>query len=103
MANQTVGTPKAAAEKTTRTTSKDVESDVAQLRADVAALTETLKSYGTDTAKKLQGRAYDKKDEMSDQFRIKEEELKAQVREKPLQALGIAAGVGFLIGVIWRS
>ena len=99
MANTSTG----ATQGETKTTSRDVENEIAQLRADVASLTDTIKAYGSDAAKDLQSRAYGKRDELSEQMRAKEEEIKERVRENPLQALGIAAGVGFLIGVIWRS
>lgn len=105
MANTTGDSTSSAPKKagSTGTTSKDVETEIAQLRADVASLTETLKSYGTTAARDLQNRAYGKRDEISDQLRVKEEEIKERVRENPMQALGIAAGIGFLVGVIWRS
>ncbi|MCP1199745.1 YqjD family protein [Notoacmeibacter sp. MSK16QG-6] len=106
MANTTGGSPAASAPKKpagTTTTSNDVENEIAQLRADVASLTDTIKSFGAATARDLQDRAYGKRDEISDQLRAKEEEIKERVRENPMQALGIAAGVGFLVGVIWRS
>ncbi len=105
MANTSVGSASPDAKKATSkaTTSRDVEEEIAQLRADVASLTETIKAFGADTARDLQSRAYGKRDEITDQLRVKEEEIKERVRENPLQALGIAAGVGFLVGVIWRS
>ncbi|RLQ88217.1 DUF883 family protein [Notoacmeibacter ruber] len=104
MTNTTAGTTGSAAKKpATGTTTADVENEIAQLRADVASLTDTIKSLGTSTVRDIQSRAYDKRDELSDQLRVKEEEIKERVRENPMQALGIAAGVGFLVGVIWRS
>ncbi|WP_114390808.1 DUF883 family protein [Notoacmeibacter marinus] len=105
MANTTGGSTSSTTKKPADApaTTGDVEKEIAQLRADVASLTETLKSVGAATARDLQGRAYGKRDEISDQLRVKEEEIKERVRENPLQALGIAAGVGFLVGVIWRS
>ncbi|WP_172300289.1 YqjD family protein [Pseudoruegeria sp. HB172150] len=84
-------------------TSKDVEelqAQIATLKADITALTETMKTMGKTRAAQLreQGEA------AVGQAKVKGleayEQAEASVRENPAMAVGIAAGVGFLVGVI---
>lgn len=91
----------------------DLEADVAQIKADLAKLMEQLRktgehAYGAGRRAatggveqlKAQGEAY------YDGFRSSAEDIEAQVvatiREKPLTALAVAAGIGFLFALFAR-
>ena len=94
--------PKGASDRTT----EDLASDIEQLKADIAKLVEQLQetgqhSYGTARRAaaegidqlKAQGEAY---------YESFERQLTDTVRDKPVTALAVAAGVGFLFALMWR-
>ena len=94
-------------------TSGDVEARLSQLRADFAALTETVSAYGKAEAGALKKRGEAYSDELvaqskdalatfADELSRLERDVASQVREKPVQAIGIAAAVGFLAAMILR-
>ncbi len=91
----------------------DLEAELAQLREDVARLTEQLAKTGEHTMSAARRAA----SEGAEQLRVKGEEamdaLKSNagdierqvtdaVREKPLTSLAIAAGVGFFFALLSR-
>lgn len=91
--------------------SEDLESQIAALKADVAALTGTLKGMGVQQGEALKASAMDS----ASALRKRGEETAAEVqktaqeyyataetrvRDNPAAAVGIAAGVGFLAGLI---
>lgn len=91
----------------------DLEADIRQLQADIAELTrqlaeagehrlgaarraaaqgaEQLREKGEAAMEKLRGSAHDIEDQLA-----------ATVREKPVTALAVAAGVGFLFALLSR-
>ena len=98
---------------TTAKPETSVEADVAELRAEVAALTRQLKSLGEKSASTARKAA----NEGVEQLRAKgearlsdlretaddvEERVSKSVREKPITSLAIAAGVGFLFAMLAR-
>lgn len=91
------------------TTSEDVAKQISALQADIAALTETVSGYGKTKAAELRGAAETKASELRERGAEHAEAMKAHaadlnaqandfVAKQPATALGIAAGVGFLIG-----
>lgn len=97
----------------TARSAEDLEADIRQLQADIATLTrqlaetgehgfgaarraaaqgaEHLRERGEAAMEKLRGNAHDIEDQIA-----------ATVREKPMTALAVAAGVGFLFALLSR-
>ncbi len=93
--------------------STDLEADIEQLKADIERLTKQLSEtgeHGYNTARKaavqgveqlrVQGEAA--VDSLKSNARDLEEQVLVNVREKPVTSLAIAAGLGFLIGLMSR-
>lgn len=93
--------------------STDLEADIEQLKADIERLTKQLSETGEqgyNTARKaaaqgveqlrVQGEAA--MDSIKSNARDLEEQVLVNVREKPVTSLAIAAGLGFLIGLMSR-
>ena len=96
-----------------RTTAEDVEDRIDELRNEIAALTKTLASFGAtkvdDYRAGLDRLAADAIATSSKAFEAArseaislEEGLETQIRNRPLQAVGIAVGVGFLAALLTR-
>ena len=66
---------------------EDVQRDLAALRNDVSRLTQEITNYVTNTGRKA--------------LRDANERLDDAVRERPLIAVAIAMGFGFICGAIW--
>ena len=109
----------AAASTTDRTTAKedastrDVQAELENLRRDIAALTQALTALGNDKLQEAGSRASklgaDVAEASTQAFRSArssavsaEHDLEAQIRSHPLQAIGIAAGIGFLAALLTR-
>jgi ElaB/YqjD/DUF883 family membrane-anchored ribosome-binding protein len=70
-------------------TLEDVQRDLDALRNDVSRLAKEVSTYVSETSRKA--------------FRDTNEQLEDAVRERPLVAIAIAAGLGLLFGAIfWR-
>ncbi len=76
-----------------RTAAGDVEDNVAALRADISNLSESVKRL----AKEQLGAAAE---EVQDKAKEKLGDLEAAIRRNPSQAALIAAGMGFVFGLI---
>ncbi|WP_292019050.1 DUF883 domain-containing protein [Maritimibacter sp. UBA3975] len=89
---------------------KDLQAQIEQLKGDVSELTTTLRDVGNSTAAEYKTRAkktakkarakgqkaaQDAQDSAAAYYRTAE----GQVRENPAAAVGIAAGVGFMVGL----
>ena len=106
----------ATAKTVNQTTAGDtaaLEADIRQLKADIAKLTKqmaTTGQHGYGTARRaaaegveqlrVQGEAA--MDSLRSNARDLEEQVLANVREKPVTSLAIAAGVGFLFALLSR-
>ena len=101
------------AEVATSASAGDVQAELENLRRDIAALTQTVASFGTGKLKEASVRASQLGTEAADvsaqyvesarnSLRSAEQDLEAQIRAKPLQAVAIAAGVGFLAALLSR-
>lgn len=95
------------------TTPSDLEAEIARLREDVARLAEQLAKTGEHSYSAAMRAA----SEGADQLRAKgeaavgairsnahdiEQQVSDAVREKPITALAIAAGIGYLLAVLRR-
>jgi ElaB/YqjD/DUF883 family membrane-anchored ribosome-binding protein len=92
---------------------KELSQQIEQLRKDVLAITETLKSLGQTKAEDMKGNVKAKAAELAAAGRSKAEDLTrsaadleadmaSYVREKPVQSLAIAAVLGLIVGLISR-
>ena len=94
-------------------TAADLDADIRQLRADIEKLARQLATtgqHGYGTARRaaaegvenlrVQGEAA--MDSLRSNARDLEEQVLANVREKPVTSLAIAAGVGFLFALLSR-
>jgi ElaB/YqjD/DUF883 family membrane-anchored ribosome-binding protein len=93
--------------------SPDLEADIRQLREDIARLTEQLSktgshSYGTarraaaESVEQLRAQGEAAMDGLKANARDIEEQVLATVREKPVTALAIAAGIGYFLALLSR-
>jgi ElaB/YqjD/DUF883 family membrane-anchored ribosome-binding protein len=101
------------ARRAARTSSDDLEAQVAQLQADLKSITQTLGRMGESKVDEVKGmaksRAADirgKGEEMletaQDEFNAFEKQIKDTIREKPLTAVAGALAFGFILAVITR-
>ncbi len=98
----------------TKTDTDDVADQMAALRADISALTETLSELAqgkgielSDAAKKQLAAANSAAADKADLAKDHAEQLQSQanefIRTQPATAVGIAAAVGFFIGMMTRK
>ncbi|WP_181700299.1 DUF883 family protein [Chthonobacter albigriseus] len=91
-----------------------LQSEIAELKAELARLSSTIgtianrryedlrdraSGYAEDFAR--QGAAL--RDQAYERAGVMEQEVERSIRERPLAAVAIAAGVGYLVGLISRS
>lgn len=109
----TASTKTLKSENGTRATAQDLEADIQQLKDDIAKLAKQLAATGEHSY----GAARRAATEGADRLRVEgeaaletiranakdiEQHVMTSVREKPLTALAIAAGVGFLFALMAR-
>ncbi|MDA9436711.1 DUF883 family protein [Bradyrhizobium sp. CCBAU 51627] len=109
---------------TDKATAERLEKDVAAVKSDIAALTDqitdALNTFANATSKQARRgykQARDNMDSTLDDFSERssammdaahdaygsiEETLEDAITQRPLATVGIALGIGFLIGVAWR-
>ncbi|AXS40210.1 DUF883 family protein [Breoghania sp. L-A4] len=91
----------------------DIERNVERVRGDIAALAQSISKYGAGKGGEYKARAgqagkdiakmsQETLDSLTKELAGLEKTMASQVRQKPLQSLGIAAGVGFLIAMLLR-
>lgn len=112
-------TPRAAAAAAGRrgaetgTAPEDLEAEIARLREDVARLAEQLARTGehsysaamraaSDGAEQLRAKGEAAVDALKSNASDIEQQISDAVREKPITALAIAAGIGYLLAVLRR-
>lgn len=92
---------------------RDIEENIARIRSDISELAGTLKKYGAGKSDEYKTRAaaagddltrksQDALDQLMTELQGYEKALADEVRRRPLQSLGIAAGIGFLIAALVR-
>ena len=107
--------PTASTKKTDVDTSPEaLNAQIEQLRKDISGITELLTQRGTKDVIQIQDRAksaaqnvtartQEAIESLNDQAGQAEAKLMLEIRKKPLAAVGIAAGVGFLAALLTRS
>jgi ElaB/YqjD/DUF883 family membrane-anchored ribosome-binding protein len=96
-----------------KATTEDLEADIARLREDIAKLAKQFTAAGehsmnaarraaTEGVDQLRARGEAAIEDFKLGARDLEAEIVANVREKPLTSLAIAAGVGYLFALISR-
>jgi len=108
---KTNGAEKAVKHAQAEGSADDIKQQLATLQADVAELSKAVSSYGRargneaklaaeQTATDLKNRADQLSKDAEVQLRSGYATAEGAVRENPAAAVGIAAGVGFLVGLI---
>jgi len=109
---------------TDKATAERLEKDVAAVKSDIAALTDqitdALNTFANATGKQARRgykQARDNMDSTLDDFSERssammdaahnaygsiEETLEDAITQRPLATVGVALGIGFLIGIAWR-
>ncbi len=93
--------------------SKDIDAQLQQLREDIASLARSVAAVGSGKANEVRGKARRAASDAADaslqmvesareQALTWERDLERQIRTKPIQAVAIAAGVGFLFALMTR-
>lgn len=96
-----------------KATTEDLEADIARLREDVAQLARQLAATGehtyaaarraaTDGAEQLRARGEAAVDSLKSNASDLELQVTEAVREKPITALAIAAGIGYFLAMLSR-
>lgn len=100
MANDPKTTTKTAA--ATAPSTEELSRQVETLKEDISRLTETLGSYGRSKGREYRAEAQRRATHYRDEAQGRVDEIEAYVHQNPAQALGIAAGIGLLIGLFSR-
>lgn len=106
-------TPRKSANTPAQVHGSDVEAQIERIREDIAALTKTVAAYGAGKADKYTAEAekagkdilrasHSALENARAEVAAVEKDVEARVRENPLQALGVAVGLGFLLAIIVR-
>ncbi|WP_208978075.1 DUF883 family protein [Labrenzia sp. 011] len=91
----------------------EIEQDIERIRSDIAALAGSLKKYGAGKTGEYASRAnaagedltkmsQDALNTLTSELESYERTLVTGIRRHPLQSLGIAAGIGFLVAALVR-
>lgn len=85
---------------------EDLGLQVARLREDLAELSRAVSAYGAATAGKAEHDLTKASQQAIDTVRSEvtslEQNLRSRIRDNPLQAIGIAAGIGFIAALLAR-
>ncbi|SDU32523.1 YqjD family protein [Stappia sp. ES.058] len=92
---------------------QEIEENIARIRGDIADLASSLKKYGAGKSDEYRSRAsaagddltrksQDALSDLTAELQGYEKALTEEIRRHPLQSLGIAAGIGFLIAALVR-
>ena len=88
---------------------ENIGNAAAKVRDKAAEVTQNLQDFGSHVSEAAHQKYGEVKDRAADYYnRSKEtaqeweQSLESYVQEKPLQAVLIAAGVGLIVGLIWR-
>lgn len=90
-----------------------IQENIERLRGDISSLAKSISRYGTEKTGEYSERAskagkdiadvsQQTLDSLHEELNRLERSLTSHIRRKPLQSLGIAAGIGFLIAMLAR-
>lgn len=77
-----------------------LEKQIAALKADISALSGTMKDIGAARAGAIREQGEAAVEQARAKGRAAYDQAEASVRDNPAMAVGIAAGIGFLTGLI---
>lgn len=80
----------------------DLTKQIERLRSDVAQITKTLGDLTKGQVTELRARGRAAAEDLAGSARRVEHDAEDFIRDKPLQALAIAAGLGVLVGWLTR-
>ena len=115
MASQSAQTANAAnRDKMTAASAAEIEERMEKLRGDIVLLTEAVSTFGAGKAGQVKDSATEKVEAMramsedalnslQAEFRNLEKSTRTQIQTNPLQAVAVAAGVGFLAALLLRK
>ncbi|MDH4415555.1 MAG: DUF883 C-terminal domain-containing protein [Rhizobium sp.] len=83
-------------------TSDDIQADLEALRRDIAALTQTVASFGSSKIREAGQTSQQYVDSARETITNLEDELEAHVHARPFQSLAIAAGIGYVLALLTR-
>ncbi|ATN35667.1 hypothetical protein ACO34A_17825 [Rhizobium sp. ACO-34A] len=94
-------------------TVEDVQAELEKLRNDIAALTQTLASFGNGKLKEAGDRASQLGADVAEAsaqyvdtartgLAAAEQDLEAHIRSRPFQSVAVAAGIGFVAALLTR-
>jgi len=103
-----------AANKTSSAKEVDLSKEIEQLRSDIEGITELLAKRGSEEVINFQDRArgaaqvavekaQEKLTDLNEDVGRAEARMMLEIRKKPLAAVGVAAGVGFLAALLVRK
>jgi ElaB/YqjD/DUF883 family membrane-anchored ribosome-binding protein len=84
-------------------TKDDLKSSATQAAQSVRQMGEQVRDAASEKFEQLRGQANDYYEQGRQRAREWEQSLEEYVQEKPIQSLLIAAGVGAVLGWIWKS
>ena len=89
-----------------KTDTGDIQEQIDRLREDIAELSKTIISAGEQKAQaaehNLTSASRDAMEMAKSEAANFDADLKARIRDNPLQAIGIAAGIGFVAALLSR-
>lgn len=80
----------------------DIRNSAKQVKENLADLGGQVRDTATEQFDQLRGQAHDYYDQGRQRALDMEQNLEQYVQEKPIQALLIAAGVGVVLGWMWK-
>jgi ElaB/YqjD/DUF883 family membrane-anchored ribosome-binding protein len=83
-------------------TGNDIQAELETLRSDIAALTQTVASFGSGKIRQAGETSQQYIESARETLVNAEEDLEAYVRAKPFQSLAMAAGVGYVLALLSR-
>ncbi|WEX10043.1 hypothetical protein [Chelativorans sp. AA-79] len=89
-------------ESNERAESRNLEADIQQLRDDISQLTEHLMQLGNRSMFRARRAASEQADHLRGSAEEFQDDVIESVREKPITALALAAGAGFLLAMMMR-
>lgn len=96
-----------------RDPAKDLDAEIASLREDISAITATLgnlarqrtgeaKAEVQRAGRKIAAKSEEAVETVQENFENAEDEIKTMIRDKPIQSVLVAAGVGYLLSKVFR-
>ena len=79
---------------------QDLREEVAQLRADVASLTDTLRGMARESGDAVRDRARDGVERLESQSREQAERAGQAIEERPFTSVVSAFGIGIILGIL---